>query len=83
MSSVGFSDYLTLKGMDNDVARSISKALGFTRMTQLRVVNEVVIQDIKEGCYGDLVLSEYHLDELRKIRRIYLDEHNGCSGASK
>jgi hypothetical protein len=69
--STGFVDYLAECGMDRAVAHKISDALGLTWRAQLRVVNERVLQDIKDECFGDLVLSANHLDELRIIARDY------------
>lgn len=70
-----FVAYLVSHGMGMNVARSTSAALGFTESRQLRFVTEEVIQDIRELFFDDLVLSDYHLDELNKICQVYRDEH--------
>ena len=70
-----FSRYLSSEGMDNEVACSISAALGFTDKTAVRFVNEFVIENIEEGYYDDLVLSDDHLLELRKICQAYQDAY--------
>ncbi len=69
--STGFVDYLAECGMDRAVAYKISDGLGLTCASQLHVVSERVLQDIKEECFDDLVLSANHLDELRKIASDY------------
>ena len=70
-----FADYLARKGMATNVACCISTGLGFAKKSQLRFVSEQVIEDIKEDCFEGLKLSDEELEQLRKIRKEWKEEH--------
>jgi ribosomal protein S13 len=69
-----FVAYLCSKGLDKEVACSISTVFEFTERSQIRYVDKCAIADLKGGFYDGLVLSDDHIDQLDKICQVFRDQ---------